>query len=479
MPILKVRNPDGSWSDIPALIGPKGSKGDKGDAGKTPVKGTDYFTAADKTEIATQAADLVEIPVTSVNGKTGAVTLDATDVGADASGTASAAVIAHNTATDAHTDIRDSLLTIEQGKMDATNPVCTGSFSMNRYEGTIVGAYSHTSGYNNTASGQNSHAEGYYTMASGQNSHAEGYATMALGKISHAEGDHTTAQGKSQHVQGEYNILDTEGTTATRGEYAHIVGNGTSDSNRSNAHTIDWDGNAWYQGNVYVGSTSGTNMDEGSKKLATEEYVDGNISTKLSEINSQITSALAEALQDAKESGDFTGDSKVAYAICDTEAATAAKVAAVSGNDSWTLQVGSIVMVYFSISNSASNVTLNVNDSGAYPIWYNNAEYTSTSTMYTGYAKRVIIYMFNGTHWVWIGSSYDADTNTYQRLYPTTTSAEYPITARYNTTTGKTYYAEYGRYSEGVTLNPSTKTITATAFKGKLTGNADTATKAT
>lgn len=33
MPILKVKNPDGSWSDIPALIGPKGPKGDTGASG--------------------------------------------------------------------------------------------------------------------------------------------------------------------------------------------------------------------------------------------------------------------------------------------------------------------------------------------------------------------------------------------------------------------------------------------------------------
>ena len=31
--------------------GEKGAKGDKGDKGDTPVKGTDYWTAADKTEI--------------------------------------------------------------------------------------------------------------------------------------------------------------------------------------------------------------------------------------------------------------------------------------------------------------------------------------------------------------------------------------------------------------------------------------------
>lgn len=55
--------------------------------------------------------------------------------------------------------------------------------------------------------------------------------------------------------------------------FAHIVGNGAHGAARSNAHTLDWEGNAWYSGDVYVGSTSGTNRDEGSKKLATEEFV--------------------------------------------------------------------------------------------------------------------------------------------------------------------------------------------------------------
>lgn len=45
-----------------------------------------------------------------------------------------------------------------------------------------------------------------------------------------------------------------------RGKYVHIIGNGTADDARSNAHTLDWDGNAWYAGDVYVG---GTNQDDG------------------------------------------------------------------------------------------------------------------------------------------------------------------------------------------------------------------------
>ena len=98
-------------------------------------------------------------------------------------------------------------------------------------------------------------------------------SVIASGWSSHAEGANTIAQTQSQHAQGEYNIPDASGTTSQRGAYAHIVGNGTSNTNRSNAHTLAWDGTAWFQGDVYVGSTSGTNKDSGSKKLATEDYV--------------------------------------------------------------------------------------------------------------------------------------------------------------------------------------------------------------
>lgn len=135
-------------------------------------------------------------------------------------------------------------------------------------------AGSHAEGSDTIANGTDSHAEGSETTASGDNSHAEGSDTIANGNSSHTEGRGTQAYGVSSHVQGEYNIFDSPDTSKLlRGNHAHIVGNGTSDTERSNAHTLDWGGNAWYAGDVYIGSTSGTNMDEGSKKLATEEYV--------------------------------------------------------------------------------------------------------------------------------------------------------------------------------------------------------------
>lgn len=124
-----------------------------------------------------------------------------------------------------------------------------------------------------------------------------------------------------------------------------------------------------------------------------------------------------------------------------------------------------------------TTTTLNINGLGAKTVYLFNT--TKLTTQFPVNSIINLIYHADLNSGCWVCSDYDSNTNTYQRIYPTTTNAEYPITARYNTTTGSSYYAEYGRYSTGVTLNPSTNTITATKFKGALTGNADTATKAT
>lgn len=149
--------------------------------------------------------------------------------------------------------------------MDKLNPTGTGSFSLGRRLGSTIGPNSVAMGNNVTASGNSSFAEGYGTKATSYYAHAEGYYTQAANQSAHSEGESTTASGYCQHVQGKYNISDQT--------FAHIVGNGTDTGSLSNAHTLDWDGNAWFAGNVYIGSTSGTNKDSGSKKLATEDYV--------------------------------------------------------------------------------------------------------------------------------------------------------------------------------------------------------------
>lgn len=146
--------------------------------------------------------------------------------------------------------------------------------------GTVAcGTISHAEGHGTKASASYSHAEGGSTVASGNYSHAEGCSTESSGAQSHVEGYGTVAASSTQHVQGQFNITDTTGT------YSHIVGNGTSDTNRSNAHTLDWDGNAWFAGDVYVSSTSGKNKDAGSKKLVT-----------IDEVNAAITAAIGQVI---------------------------------------------------------------------------------------------------------------------------------------------------------------------------------------
>lgn len=160
--------------------------------------------------------------------------------------------------------------------MSATDPVGTGSFSMNRKAGTTVGVYSHAEGNNTTASGRSSHAEGNSTTASNIGAHAEGSMTVASGLDSHAEGQNTTASGQDAHAEGYYTFAEELGAHAgglyshakTKGSFVHgrylnatavsqfvvgeynredpdalfIVGGGESEGNRKNLFAVKKDG---------------------------------------------------------------------------------------------------------------------------------------------------------------------------------------------------------------------------------------------
>ena len=191
--------------------------------------------------------------------------------------------------------------------LSASNPSGTGSIAMNPKANTAVGANAVAMGQETAATQTGSVALGYKSeatatgavalgreakatgdyaiaaghavVASGGASMAEGWVSQAKGTHSHAEGSWTIAHSKAQHTEGMYNVEDTAGNASNKGTYLHIAGNGESNSARSNAHTLDWNGNAWFAGDVYTGSSGGTNKDEGSKKLATEEYVDNHAAT--------------------------------------------------------------------------------------------------------------------------------------------------------------------------------------------------------
>lgn len=308
------------------------------------------------------------------------------------------------------------------GKMNSAYPNGTGSFSMNRKANTTTGQFSFAEGYNCAASGEFSHAEGresqststcshaegygtqatentahaenYYSVASGKHSHAEGNNSTASGLSSHAEGQGTTANSRAQHVQGEYNIKDTAGGEE-RGTYVHIVGNGTS-SKHSNAHTLDWDGNAWYAGDVYVG---GANQAAGSK-LATESFVNTATDGFVPDTRTVNGKALSSDITLAKADfglGNVDNTADANKNVLSASKWTTARTLTIgnkgntvdgSGNVSWSLSdIGAAASNH---NHNASYFALASTNNATGSQWLNNStidggDFTSSSTLY-GYS---------------------------------------------------------------------------------------------
>ena len=195
---------------------------------------------------------------------------------------------------------------------------------------TVASGYnSHAEGYNTTASGINSHAEGSNTVAFGRSQHVSGEYNVGYAYTSDKTVlNSNTNLGEKNNIYwsndyilnqdtGEYELIDAvtanslnetlrycivngtsgknmyekaagvygqagtqnyglysgaiiyvvKGSGNTQGGLLEIVGNGTSNSARSNAYTLDWNGVGWYQGGLQVG---GKAQDDGAKNVLLE-----------------------------------------------------------------------------------------------------------------------------------------------------------------------------------------------------------------
>ena len=189
------------------------------------------------------------------------------------------------------------------------------------------GKGSHAEGNHSSASGNYSHAEGTYTNASGESSHSEGYISYAYGNYSHADGECIMVYGKATHSFGRYNSSPYK-TANDYGPYVEIVGNGVDSSNRSNARTLDWNGNEWLAGKLTVGADPESKMD-----VATKGYVD----TKLSSIK-------------ISADGTITSDENATPPITNVKDASAA---------------GSVIMGTGTVSSTATNAVAEGKDTKA------------------------------------------------------------------------------------------------------------------
>lgn len=161
----------------------------------------------------------------------------------------------------------------------------------------VIGKNSIAAGSGNTVNDNNSAAFGKGNIISGRGrnytfgeyNEANGYSMMGLAAggrnvlgatICTALGYGLIANCDFGLVVGGYNIAQ-DLNDPNRKEYLVIAGNGTDSGNRSNAATLDREGNLWVSGKMTAGADPTSDMD-----VATKKYVDDAVARIESLLNS-------------------------------------------------------------------------------------------------------------------------------------------------------------------------------------------------
>lgn len=113
---------------------------------------------------------------------------------------------------------------------------------------------------------------GYYTLVNASPKSEAAIGLYYATSYQYKNGTITILKKPISLISGtNYNIERHNSNLASnfQGKYVHVVGNGDS-SARSNAYTLDWDGNGWFAGDVFVG---GASQDEGVKLLKAGEAI--------------------------------------------------------------------------------------------------------------------------------------------------------------------------------------------------------------
>lgn len=284
--------------------------------------------------------------------------------------------------------------------------------------------------------------------------------------------------GSAYAVVSETLALGETSSTAYRGDRGKIAYDHSQSAHApSNAER-----------NIIVGiQKNGTDLTVDS----TTRKVNITVPTKVSELTndsgyltSSGTIAKANQLTNSRaiDGVNFNGTAAIThYGTCSTAAATATKTVALT---SFTLVTGARVQVKFTVTNTASSPTLNVNSTGAKNIMYRG------SAISAGYlaANRVYEFVYDGTNWELVG---DINTDTIYSagtglsLSGTTFNHKNSVTAgtakgddNKTLTFGGTFTVPTVTYdAQGHITAKGTTTMTMPATPTTITGNAGSATK--
>ena len=420
-------------------------------------------------------------------------------------------------ATNANTLGGYSFEDINNLKMNKTNPRGSGSFAMNENTSVAIGDYAFIEGKDNSAEGKCAHAEGWGSDAHGEASHAEGdsYAEgpyshaegygMTVGEeseYSHAEGYGTATYAKAAHAGGIYTWATAEAQMAI-GKYnaqddtkAFIIGNGTGQNynQRSNAFSIDWNGNVYgatFSGNAATATLASTaTLAEQSKKDANGNTIDTTYETKVDATTkfntlkkytddeiAALVGAAPDALDTLEELANALKNNPDIVELLEESIATKAdKIITLTAGKGLTGGGNLGENRTFDIGQGAGIVVAEDKVSAALQSETKSALTAATKASTSGKEYAVGLDS-NGNLSVNIPWT---DTTVVQ--HEKADNINYPILGAYSATP-TTGTASTVIYDTGIHMNPSTNTITADIFKatkfiGHLEGNADTATLA-
>ena len=366
-----------------------------------------------------------KVPTTrKVNGKalSGDITLSASDVGADASGSASSALASAKSYSDTNLATAKSYTDTKVANLVGTAPE-----TMDTLEEVAAAIEAHQ----DVTDALNSAIGNKVDKVSGKGLSTNDYTTTEKNKLAGiATGAEVNQNAFSNVVVGSTTISadsKTDSLTITAGTNVTITPDADNDkititakdTTYSAGTGISLSGTTINHSNSITAGTASGDADKtlafgGTFTIPQVTYdAQGHITSKgtttmtmpatPTTVTGNAGSATKLKTARAIDGVSFDGQAAIThYGICSTTAATTAKVVSLTG---FTLTTGSRVMVKFTVTNTASSPTLNVNSTGAKAIYYRGAAISA------GYlaANRVYEFVYDGTNYELVG---DLDTNT-------------------------------------------------------------------